>query len=141
MRGKIPRFFLGDQFDSGQTLLLIAPANQSGLLNELAQDQSLHMENLRIIFGDLMKRSAYDQYSALLNTSPSTIQAFGPRPEAVRDIALLTIKAIALPASLETGAFSFQLPDKRGFQIGDPRKSKRIDLEVLDVNGRYVEII
>jgi hypothetical protein len=129
------------KFDSGQNLLLIAPANQTGLLNELVQDQSLHMENLRLIFGDLRNRSAYDQYSALLNTSPSTIRAFGPRPEAVRGVTLLTIKAIALPASLETGAFAFQLPNKRGFQIGDPRKSKRIDLEVLDVNGHYVEII
>jgi len=129
------------KFDSGQNLLLIAPANQTGLLTELVQDQSLDMENLRPIFGDLTNRSAYDQYSALLNTSPSTIRAFGPRSEAVRGVTLLTIKAIALPANLETGAFAFQLPDKRGFQIGDPRKSKRIDLEVLDVNGRYVEII
>jgi hypothetical protein len=129
------------KFDSGQSLLLIAPANQNGLLNELVQDQSLHMENLGLIFGNLMNRSPYDQYSALLSTSPSTIRAFGPRPEAVRGVTLLTIKAIALPAGLQTGAFSFQLPDKRGFQIGDPRKSRRIDLEVFDMNGHYLEII
>jgi hypothetical protein len=54
---------------------------------------------------------------------------------------LLTIKAIAPPGNLATGAFSFQLPGKRGFQIGDPRKSKKVDLEVLDMGGRYVEII
>jgi hypothetical protein len=129
------------KFGSGQNLLLIAPTNQSGLLAEIVRDPSLHMENLRLIFGDLMNRSAYDQYAALLNTSPSTIRAFGRRSEAARGVTLLTIKAIALPASLETGAFAFQFPDKRGFQIGDPRKSKRVDLEVLDLNGRYVEII
>jgi len=37
------------KFDSGQSLLLIAPANQNGLLSELVQDQSLHMENLGLI--------------------------------------------------------------------------------------------
>lgn len=128
-------------FDSGQSLLLIAPANQNGLFTEIVQDQSMHMEGLRVILGNLVNRSAYDQYSALLNTSPSTIRAFGPRPEAIRGETLLTIKAIALPASLETGAFSFQLPDKRGFQIGDPRKSRRIDLEVFGMNGHNLEII
>jgi hypothetical protein len=129
------------KFDSGQILVLIAPTNQNGLLSEFVEDQSSHMENLRLVFGNLMNRSPYDQYSALLNTSPSTIRAFGPRPDAVRGVTLLTMKAIALPASLQTGAFSFQLPDKRGFQIGDPRKSKSIELEVFDVNGHYLEII
>ena len=70
------------RFDSGQILLLISPTNQNGILNEFVQDQSLHMENLRLVFGDLVNRSPYDQYSALLNTSPATIRAFGPRPEA-----------------------------------------------------------
>ncbi|MFZ0333739.1 MAG: hypothetical protein WAN10_01845 [Candidatus Acidiferrales bacterium] len=128
-------------FDSGQTLLLFAPENQNGLFTEIVQDQSMHMEGLRLILGDLMNGSAYDQYSALLNTSPSAIRAFGPRSEAIRGETLLSIKAIALPASLETGAFSFQLPDKRGFQIGDPRKSRRIDLEVFDMHGHNLEII
>ncbi len=128
------------KFDSGRSLLLIAPTNQNGLLSEFVEDQSSHMENLRLVFGNLLNRSPYDQYSALLNTSPSTIRAFGPRPDAVRGVTLLTMKAIALPASLQTGAFSFQLSDKRGFQIGDPRKSKNIDLEVFDVNGHYLEI-
>lgn len=128
------------KFDSGQILLLIAPSDQSGLLSELVQDQSMHMENLRLIFGNLMYRSSYDQYSVLLNTSPSTIRAFGPRREAIRGATLLTIKAIALPASLESGAFAFQFPDKRGFQMGDPRKSRRIDLKVFDLDGHDLEI-
>jgi hypothetical protein len=129
------------QFESGQNLLLIAPEGQSGLLSEFVHDKSMHMDSMQLVFGDLTKRSAYDQYSALLNTAPSTIRAFGPRVEAVRGITLLTIKAIAVPASLETGVFPFEFPDKRGFQIGDPRKSRRVDLEVLDLKGHYAEII
>jgi hypothetical protein len=129
------------KFDSGQNLIFIVPANPKGLLTEMVQDQSLNMHNLQPIFGDLMNRSAYDQYGALLNTTPGSIRAFGPRPEAVRGITLLTIKAIAFGPGLESGAFSFDLPGKRGFQIGDPQKSRRVDLEVFDTAGHQIEIL
>jgi len=111
------------EFESGQDVTFIVPANQSGLLTEIVQDRSLHLENLELVFSDLMKRSPYDQYAALLNTPPLSIRAFGPR------------------AGLETGVFAFELPDKRGFQIGDPQKSRRMDLEVFDIEGHHVEII
>lgn len=129
------------QFESGQNLTFSVPTNQSGLLTEIVQDRSLNMNNLQLVFGDLMNRSAYDQYAVLLNTTPRSIRTLGPRSEAVRGVTLLTIKAIAVAPGLETGVFSFKLPDKRGFQIGDPQKSRRVDLKVFDIGGRYVEII
>jgi len=119
------------EFASGQNVTFIVPANQSGLLTETVQDKSMHMNNLQVVFGDLMNRSAYDQYAALLNTTPSSIRAFGSRVEAVRGVTLLTIKAVASAPGLETGVFSFELPDKRGFQIGDPQKSRRVDLKAV----------
>ena len=128
-------------FASGQNVLFVAPADQSGLLSEVAHDHSLHAKNSRTVFGDLTNRSPYDQYSAILNVTPATIRAFGPRQDAARGMVLLTIKAIAPAGNLATGAFSFELPGKRGFQIGDPRESKSVALEVLDMGGRYVEII
>jgi len=128
------------QFESGQYVVFIVPENQSGLLTEIVEDHSLRMGDLRLVFGDLMKRSAYDQYGVLLNTTPESIQGFGPRAEAVRGVTLLTIKAIAFGPGLESGAFSFDLPGKRGFQIGDPQKSKRVDLEVFDTAGHHIEI-
>jgi hypothetical protein len=129
------------KFQSGQDVLFIVPDNQGGLLTEIVQDKSMHMENLGPIFGDLMNRSAYDQYAALLNTTPSSIRAFGPRAEATRGVTLLTVKAIAMGPGLETGVFSFEFPDKRGFQVGDPRKSRRADLEVFGMEGHHIEII
>lgn len=127
-------------FQSGQDVLYIVPANQDGLLTEIVHDQSLKMGNLQLVFGDLTNRSAYDQYGTLLNTTPQSIRAFGPREDAVRGVTLLTIKAIAVGPGLETGAFSFALPGKRGFQIGDPQKSSRVDLEVFDSTGHHIEI-
>src|SRR5258708_11130713 len=129
------------QFDSGQNVTFIVPANQGGLLTEIVQDDSLKTRDLRLVFGDLMNRSAYDQYGVLLNTTPRSIQAFGPRAETVRGVTLLTIKAIAFGPGLETGAFSFELPGKRGFQIGDPQKSRRVDFEVFDSTGHHTEIL
>lgn len=129
------------KFQSGQDVLFDVPANQSGLLTEIVQDQSLKMGYLQLVFGDLMNRSAYDQYGVLLNTTPESIRAFGPRADAVRGVTILTIKAIAFGPGLETGAFSFALPGKRGFQIGDPQKSSRVDLEVFDSTGHHIEIL
>jgi hypothetical protein len=99
------------------------------------------VKNLQFVFGHLLNRSAYEQYGALLNTTPWSIRAFAPRAEAVRGLTLLTIKTIAVGPGLGSGAFSFELRDKRGFQIGDPRKSKRGDFEIFDMGGHYVEII
>lgn len=72
------------KFDSGQDVILIVPANQNGLLTEMVEDQSLKMKDLQLVFGDLTNRSTYDQYGTLLNTTPQSIRAFGPRSEAVR---------------------------------------------------------
>jgi hypothetical protein len=138
---KVGRVMVQLKFQSGQDVLFIVPDNQGGLLTEIVQDKSMHMENLGPIFGDLMNRSAYDQYAALLNTTPSSIRAFGPRAEATRGVTLLTVKAIAVGPGLETGVFSFEFPDKRGFQVGDPRKSRRADLEVFGMGDHYIEII
>jgi hypothetical protein len=129
------------KFQSGQDLILIVPENQGGLLTEILKDESLNMKNWQPVFGDLMNRSAYDQYAALLNATPQSIRSFRPRGEAARGITLLTIKAIAIGPGLETGVFSFEFSDKRGFQVGDPRKSKRADLELFGMGGHYVEII
>jgi hypothetical protein len=130
------------KFDSGQILLLMAPKNQAGLLSEIVEDPSLHMKYLQPVLGELTKRSPYDQYATLLNTTPSSIHAFGSRAEAVRNETLLTIKAISSPAMLRTGAFSFDLPETHGFQIGDPGKERRAQLEVfVKENGNWVEIV
>jgi hypothetical protein len=129
------------QFDSGQSLIFIVPANQDGLLSEIVQDRSLNMSNLQPVLGDLTSNSAYDQFAALLDTTPQSVRAFGPRAQAVRGATLLTIKAIAVGPGLATGVFSFKFADKQGFEIGDPQKSKRVDLEVFGMGGHHVEIL
>ncbi|MGB6429391.1 MAG: hypothetical protein WBF06_02315 [Candidatus Acidiferrales bacterium] len=128
------------RFESGQYLSFTALTNHAGLLTEIVQDNSMNFQWLQPVFGDLLNRSAYDQYAAMLNTTPQSIRAFGPRADAARGMILLTFKAIATSPQLTTGVFSFELPDKRGFETGDPRKSRRIDLEIFGTGGDDVEI-
>lgn len=109
------------QFESGQNVTFIVPANQNGLFTEIVQDKSLRMENLQAILGDLVNRPAYDQYETLLSTTPSSIHAFGPRTEAVRGMTLLIIKAIAVGPGLETGVFSFECQRSADFRWETPK--------------------
>jgi hypothetical protein len=132
-------FFIS--FDSGQVVVFIAPPDSSGLFSNMVNDRSEEMKNLGLLLGDLTRLSAYDQYRTLLETTPSTIRAFGPRPEAVRGMTLLMIKALAPGPGIATGSFSFAMPDKRGFQLGDPQKSARLQLEVFGEGNRWVEIL
>jgi hypothetical protein len=132
--------FVDLKFESGQNLIFSVPGNE-GLLTEVVESPSLQMGYLQPVFGDMVNRSTYEQFEVLLNTTPHSIRAFGPRPEAVRSATLLMIKAIVVAPGLESGVFSFELPDKRGFQIGDPQKSKRVDLEVFDSAGNHIEIV
>jgi hypothetical protein len=136
---KVPNGPVELVFQPGQVFLLFTPANK-GLLTEVAQDKSMQMDSVPLVMGDLMNRSPYEQYKALFTTTPSSIRAFGPRKDAVRGLMLLTFKAIAPGPGLRSGIFSFDLPDKHGFEVGDPAKSKRLQLEIFGRDDYYVEI-
>lgn len=130
----------GFEFATGQSALLWVAENQDGLLTEAANDQSMHMEGFRSAFPKLIKQSAYDQYSTLLNITPASIHPFGPIDENARATTLLMLKAIAPPGDIKSGAYSFKLPDKRGFQLGNPSATSHVCVEVFDLNGHNLEI-
>ena len=128
-------------FDAGQTLVILDNPDHTGFLKEIVEDKSVsNGKTLGLILGDLVYLSPYDQYRTLVNITPSSVRPFGPRPEAVRGMTLLTIKVIALPGPLQTGAFTFEMPGKRGFQFGDPQKSKRVAFKIFGAEGYIVEI-
>lgn len=129
------------QFESGQNLTFIVPTDQNGVLAEICQDRSMNLGALQPVFGDVINESAYNQYAVLLNATPESVRAFGPRVQASRALTLLFVKAVATGPALPTGVFSFQFQDKRGFQLGDPQKSQRVDLEIFGMGGHYVEMV
>jgi len=127
-------------FNSGQSIIFKVPTDQTGFLNDLADDKTFSKQSIRAIFGTDLDASAYAQETMLLNVTPSRVNAFGSRTEATRSIMLLNMKAIAAPSGLQTGAYSFELPNLHGFQLGDPSRSSRVDLEIYDLGGHYVEL-
>lgn len=139
-KGLTDKGLVSFQFESGQSVTFIVPADQTGLLGELTHDKSMPTQYFQVVFRDLVNRSPYDQEAALLSVTPSTIRAFGPRAEAIRGVTLLTLKAFSSASGLESGVFTFEFPGKRGFQIGDPRKARSTELQIYDMNGRHVEI-
>ena len=132
---------MGLKFESGQNLILFVSPNADGLLTEVSKDPSMHMEVLRDTFPELVKRSAYDQLATLYGIAPSSVHAFGSRTDTYRGMTLLTMKMMVAPAALPTGVFSFNFFGKRGFQIGDPRNSNRVVLDICDVEGHNIEIL
>jgi hypothetical protein len=81
------------------------------------------------------KTSAYDLESALLNVTPAQIRFFdAPLLSANRAI-LLTGKAITASRDLKTGAYEFQTPAVRGFQIGNPAYAANTRLDFFDPTG------
>ncbi len=133
--------FVALKFDSGEAIIFKVFPDRGGLITEAANNPCAHIESLKDIFPDLMKRSEYDQDMAVYSTTPAGIRAFGSRAEATRGMVLLTLKALAVPADFVTGAYTFELNGKRGFEIGDPQKTNHIVLDIFDVNGQDVEIV
>jgi hypothetical protein len=133
--------FVALKFDAGAGLVFKVFPDRGGLITEAANNPCAHMESLKDIFPDLMKRSEYDQYMAVYSATPASIHAFGSRVETNRGMLLLTLKAIAVPTDYVTGAYTFELNGKRGFEIGDPQKTNHIILDIFDVNGQDIEII
>jgi hypothetical protein len=130
---------VGVKFDSGQTIIFKVFPDPGGLLTEAAKDPTAHMEFLKDAFPDLMKRSAYDQYDTLYNTTPASIHAFGSRVEATRGMILLTMKALAVFPEFATGAYSIDVNGKRGFQTGNPQKTNRLYIQMFDMDGQGIE--
>src|SRR5208282_3645901 len=95
-------------FNSGQSIIFKVPTDQTGFLNDLADDKTFSKQSIRAIFGTDLDASAYAQETMLLNVTPSRVNAFGSRTEATRSIMLLNMKAIAAPSGLQTGAYSFE---------------------------------
>lgn len=135
--------FLVLELESRKTIIVYAKAGDGvGLLAELANDKSMSLGNwLRPVLGELLNRSPYEQYAAILNATPSSIHPFGSRRDAMGGIELLTVKAIAPTSGIQDGIFSFGLPDRRGFQLGDPQKPHPTELNVFLANGHWVQII
>jgi hypothetical protein len=89
-------------------------------VNEIMKTGKFDPETFQQIYGADASQSDYGFHSAMLRTTPDSINPFMSRRDAARDSTLLVIKAIATPAC-QSGIFEIQVSDLRGFQYEGPQ--------------------
>jgi len=87
--------------------------------------------NTNQLYGAQTIQSSYDFDRALLNTTPSQLTYILPGKKVVRTAVLLMLKPLGT-LDAQTGLYSFETDHLRGFQNGDPKKTKTVMVEVFD---------
>ncbi len=119
---------------SGLTLVLLnGPPHE--FANTMLSSLQVQRGNLEQSFGAAFQ-SDYEVHRLIWEASPTNITPFVARQEAVREMLLLTIKAISAPRGAENGVFAVTTPDFKGFQFGRPQNSSNmVDVELFSDNG------
>ncbi len=106
-----------------------------GKPNELVNAMTTN-KNSRAIYGkDLQSDAALRK--AIYATTPSQVKPWSPRIAVARDLSYLVMKgAMMLPAA-ETGMYEISSGTMKGFQFGNPKLSKKVELELSDDLGGF----
>lgn len=123
------------KFASGQVLMVWTPTGKRGFLEDVAEDKDTGSPAMRALFAEDIKDTPYEQESALLNITSAQVKFFNPPRMSERGAFLLFFKGMSQDAELKTGAFEFQTPTVRGFQIGNPVNARRTRLDFFDSTG------
>jgi len=126
-------------FGSGVGSTFTGPDPKRGDLIDTVK-KNIGGEKTITLFGPGTTKSNYAFHKAILGLTPSAMKPWMSRREAVRTSMLLTSKAISSIGG-DTGLFSVQANDWKGFQFGDPAKRpKTITLQLYDSGDRHIEI-
>jgi hypothetical protein len=88
-------------------------------VNLIMKDERLDPQGFRQLYGNEAFESDYGFHKEMLETTPSEITPFVPRRHAVAGQLLLLAKGMSMP-NADSGIFSIQTPDFRGFQFDNP---------------------
>ncbi len=99
----------------------------------------LNQDDLRLAFGTVVRESKYDQYKAVISTTPSQLSPFLSHREFARTRVLLEIKGLWFEHTPEVpDIFSFATKEYRGFQINTAsEEGQTVVLELFDRTDRY----
>jgi hypothetical protein len=101
---------------------------------ELVQSLTTKPNNSAALYGDALK-SDFALRQAIYGTTPSQIKLWTPRNVAVRDMSYLIMKGIMMTSGSETGMFEVASGAMKGYQLGDPALSKKVNVEISDDVG------
>jgi hypothetical protein len=99
-----------------------------------AADSGLLMadsRNVLSVFGPQAAQTNYALASTILNLTPKRVSFWMSSREATGTAILMNLKPI-YTVNAETGLFSVRTSRYRGYQHGDPRRARQVDLAVFD---------
>ncbi len=104
-------------------------------VNMLMKEGKLDPQSFRLVYGDEAFDSDYGFHKEMLQATPSRITPFVSRQKAMTGQILLLLKGTSMPKA-ESGIFSIQTPDFRGFQFESPlSRPARITDELYSDEG------
>jgi hypothetical protein len=116
------------------------PAEQKGFVKLMKDSAGAQLGALASVYGAQTIQSDYDFDQAVVNTTPSQLSYVLPRRKEVRAAALLMLKPIEM-IDAETGFYSFETQRLRGFQNGNPSKTKNVMVKAFDAEGHQFEFV
>jgi hypothetical protein len=123
-----------------QGISFINPARTPGFVKMMKDDLGPQFGYLTLLYGGQATRSDYDFVRAVLNSSPSQLSIVMPRSNEVRAANLLLMKEAEINGA-ETGLYSFEFGRLRGFQRGDPARSKGVNIEAFDAENHKFKFV
>jgi hypothetical protein len=125
---------------SQEAVTFYDPAGQQGFIRMMKETPGLRVGYLNPLYGRENVQSDYEFVRAALNASPSQLSLFLPWSKEVYAANLLRMKEAFILGS-QTGLYSFELGQLRGFQQGDPVHDKNVEVEAYDAADRKIKLI
>jgi hypothetical protein len=127
--------------ESGQEVIMFSdPAKKEGAVKIMKDSMGTRFGELASVYGAKTIQSDYDFDQALVNTTPSELSYVLPGRRVVRAAVLLMLKPTEM-IDAETGFYSFETQHLRGFQNGDPGKTKTVIVKAFDAEDHQFEFV
>lgn len=125
---------------SQEAVSFFDPGGDRGFIRMMKETPGLRVGYLNPLYGRENVQSDYEFLRAALNTTPSQLSLFLPWSKEVYAANLLRMKEVALLGP-QTGLYSFEFGQLRGFQQGDPVRDKNVEVEAYDAADRKFKLI
>ncbi|MFQ5897694.1 MAG: hypothetical protein ACE5JN_05540 [Candidatus Methylomirabilia bacterium] len=122
-------------FKSGHGIIVFNPEESVDLIAEFMNRNPDYAEQILSVFGHDATKSNYSLYRSILNATPHQLSIFMSKRDAARLSLLLILKRL-LVVNAESGIYSFEYRDLRGFQFGNPARTNRVIVHVFDDDKR-----
>ena len=119
------------RFESGQVLVFYDPQAQSDALGDFKKLSPLAYEKFSNVFQGNVPLTNYELYRDIYSASPAQMSPLMPLSDAMR-LNVLLLWRISFGLDAQPGIHSFEWPNARGFEFGDPSKGGPVALRVFD---------